>query len=199
MIIDRIHTLGEGKTKGDLAMGQSLAPSRCVVVGGRLRPRHCSGMGLWRLDDVTGMEPPLIDGRVRRQAQRRRRRALRWGHGHDERQNGVVTSVGWGVVWMHEQQAAAVLWWRCGIRDLVDRSLHGLLQRCTATDLSPPRSSSSLPARSMAVDVAGDLLDESTRRGVDGHESMTPCCPPLPEEELRVREAGESTRDGGAG
>jgi hypothetical protein len=62
MIIDRIHTLGEGKTKGDLAMGQSLAPSRCVVVVGCLRPRHCSGMGLRRLDVVTGMELPLIDG-----------------------------------------------------------------------------------------------------------------------------------------
>jgi hypothetical protein len=72
MIIDRIHTLGEGKTKGDLAMGQSLAPSRCVIVGGCLRPRRYSGMGLWRLDDVTGMEPPLIDGRVRRQERRRR-------------------------------------------------------------------------------------------------------------------------------
>jgi hypothetical protein len=36
-------------------------------------------------------------------------------------------------------------------------------------------SSSSLPARSMAVDVAGDLLDESTGRGVDGsriHDSV---------------------------
>jgi hypothetical protein len=32
-----------------------------------------------------------------------------------------------------------------------------------------------------------------------GHESMTLCCPPLPEEELRVGEAEESRRDGGAG
>jgi hypothetical protein len=93
MIIDRIHTLGEGKTKGDLAMGQSLAPSRCVVGGGCLRPRRCSGMGMWRLNVVTGMEPPLIDGSVRRQAQRRRCLALRWGRGHGERRDGVMASV----------------------------------------------------------------------------------------------------------
>jgi hypothetical protein len=35
MIIDRIHTLGEGKTKGDLAMGQSLGEGKtkgCIIV-----------------------------------------------------------------------------------------------------------------------------------------------------------------------